>query len=637
MAIVKSGGSGPRITILTWFWAQPNARFAYTASHVNAWAKLVKKFTTIDATIACVTDIPEGIDDWIKIIKPPDDGLVNIKSKTWSEKAGLPQCFRRLAMWRRDAADIFDTDIICWMDLDVNICGNFDHLFEDLTTDVRLLQGTSAKRPYNGGFGIIHCGARPQVYEKITPQGIKKSGEMYVGSDQAWMAYILGWGEERIGRESGVYCMTAENFKKPAGACICFFPGTQKLFADGTSMGTKVAPVARKKELLAFDDKKGYGKLFNPQRLIKKAEEAHPGDFCFIRLDQQGAQRDITKGIVEELNSKGVKTLPTLNEARLYDDKGAQYSVLKKWLPETYYIKDKGEALKIAFKLKYPIISKGIDGASSATVRILKDKHEALKEIHEAFSKKGMRSAYDRRQQGYIYWQSIVPDNDCDYRVIIAGDFAFGLVRRVREGTIFASGSGDNYPITLKNEKERIAVSFAFEIARSINTKWMAFDVVFNGEVPFVLEMSSSWSERVYRECSLFDIDGKDSGFKGNDSFSIAKKVLLEGEVVTPVLRKARDWRGAKVDQKYKLLKNCTLGKRGEMVTLSDRIAGQLKRNGIVTNPHVEVPPVPVPEPEPVFVTKVIEPEPEPAREIEPEVVEAPKRRRRKKSEVENG
>lgn len=528
--------------ILTWMWKQPNARFEYTAAHVNAWAQSIAEHCTRPVTVACVTDHPEGIEDWIEIIKPPHD-FDHVTTPTWRAERGLPQCFRRLAMFAPDAGKVFGTRWMC-MDLDALIVGNLDHLI-DIDTDFAIFRGTSSKRPYNGGLIIMDAGARTQVYTEFTPEKAALSGQMYVGSDQAWISYCLGKGERTIGDKEGVYHYSprfvrvngGSQFVAPRNTCILFYPGNTKIFANGDcwqaqSQDKLIAEACIMKDeiILAYDDPKNWGKAFvkdnQNTRLIKTPDDAEAGDRVFVRLDQQGLQRGKSKMFVKALAKKGVETLPTAKDAEHYDDKGRQLEILKDWMPRTWHIQDKQEALRVAGELPYPIISKSVDGAGSGAVRVLESHDQAKAEVEAAFSRKGMPSVYTRKQKGYVYWQEIVGDNPCDYRVVVTGPYVFGLVRNNKAGTIFASGSGDNYPITLKTSREIAAMRKGIEVAKAIGTEWMAFDFVFDGETPLVLEMSSAWTAQPYFDCKMFDFNLKSTELVGADMFRVAHGIL---------------------------------------------------------------------------------------------------------------
>lgn len=208
------------ITVLTWLWKQPNGRAKFEAEHVNIWAAMVRRHCSLDIEIACVTATPEGIDPSIRIIEPPGD-FEDITLPEWPEFR--PQCLRRMSMFRPDAADVFGAERICCLDLDCVIVNPIDQIV-GAKQDVRFCLGTAAGRPYNGSIMLLTAGARPQVYEKLTEENARAASKAYIGSDQAWLAYVIP-GEKTFGLRDGV--MMSTGFRPKEGA-ICFYPGQEK-------------------------------------------------------------------------------------------------------------------------------------------------------------------------------------------------------------------------------------------------------------------------------------------------------------------------------------------------------------------------------------------------------------------------
>lgn len=212
------------LTLLTWFWKQDRSRVTYRAEHVNTWAAMIRRNITMPHRVACVTDIPEGIDPSIEIIAPPGDFL-DITNPKWAN--GKPQCYRRLSMFRRDAAEIFGERIVC-MDLDCVIGGSLDPLF-DRKDDLVLFKGTSRTRPYNGSMMLIRAGCRPQVFDDFNQAAALESGRKFCGSDQAWLMHKLGPREKVWDERDGVYWYGAPYLKgRQAEPRILFFPGGMK-------------------------------------------------------------------------------------------------------------------------------------------------------------------------------------------------------------------------------------------------------------------------------------------------------------------------------------------------------------------------------------------------------------------------
>lgn len=209
-----------KLTVLTWLWAQPGGRTDFTAMHVNIWAAMIRRHCTLDIRIACVTDMPEGIDRSIRIIKPPGE-FEGLQTSRW--RGGRPSCYRRLSMFRRDAAKIFGQRFVC-MDLDVVVGDNIDAILgrpEDFVICSPSQQG--ARWIYNGSMVLMTAGARPRVYEDFTLEGAEAASQQFVGSDQAWIAHALGRGEATFGPDDGVVRWGQADRGK-----ILFFPGTVK-------------------------------------------------------------------------------------------------------------------------------------------------------------------------------------------------------------------------------------------------------------------------------------------------------------------------------------------------------------------------------------------------------------------------
>lgn len=211
------------LRVIAWLWQQPNGRTKFTAQHVNTWAGMVRRHLAMDHEIACVTNMPRGIDKRIRIITPPGD-FEEIQPH-WGPRK--PNCFRRLSMFRRDAADFFGKRFVC-MDLDCVIGDTLDPLF-DRPEDLVLFKGTQPERPYNGSMMLIRAGCRPQAYERFDQRGANVAGQLYVGSDQAWLAFILGRKEKVWDDRDGVHWWGSPQYKQvKSPPRILFFPGKLK-------------------------------------------------------------------------------------------------------------------------------------------------------------------------------------------------------------------------------------------------------------------------------------------------------------------------------------------------------------------------------------------------------------------------
>lgn len=166
---------------------------------------MVRRHISMPHRIACITDMPAGIDRDIKIIKPPRD-FEDVRIPTWGSH--MPQCLRRIALFRPEAARIFGKRFVS-MDLDCIISDSLDPLF-DRQDDFVMYRGTTRNRPYNGSMVMMTAGARPKVYTDFTAEGAVRAGQQYLGSDQAWISHILGGGEKVWDASDGVHAWESQ-------------------------------------------------------------------------------------------------------------------------------------------------------------------------------------------------------------------------------------------------------------------------------------------------------------------------------------------------------------------------------------------------------------------------------------------
>ena len=211
------------LTVLTWLWRNPQCRTQFKPEFVWTWADMVSRNLAMRHRLACVTsetDLPPNVER----IDPPGE-FEDIRAAWGTRK---PNCYRRLSMFRRDAAKLFGERFVC-MDLDCVIGGPLDPLF-DRPEDLVLFKGTVADRPYNGSMMLIRAGCRPQVYERFDQAGADASGGVFVGSDQAWLAHCLGWGEKTWSEKDGVhwYGPLYKSLARKVKPRLLFFPGKVK-------------------------------------------------------------------------------------------------------------------------------------------------------------------------------------------------------------------------------------------------------------------------------------------------------------------------------------------------------------------------------------------------------------------------
>jgi glutathione synthase/RimK-type ligase-like ATP-grasp enzyme len=251
----------------------------------------------------------------------------------------------------------------------------------------------------------------------------------------------------------------------------------------------------------------------------------------------------IAKSIMLALEHSGFSMFPDFYTAWHFDDKVAQkylLEALKVELVRSYVFVRKEDAIKWCNKVTFPKVFKLRGGAGSSNVKLVRSRKEAKKNINKAFSSgfspyNGWGSFFDTlkkyrnakvsflqltkslyraiippefvkamgKEFGYVYFQDFIPNNNCDYRVIVIGTKAFAIKRGVRAGDFRASGSGFiEYSKELFNDS---LIRQSFSIARELKSQCVALDFVINEKGNHLLvEISFGFAPNGYIKCEGF-------------------------------------------------------------------------------------------------------------------------------------
>jgi len=213
------------LKVICWKWFQEGYRSVFNPTHVHTLESMLRRNLDFDFEFLCITDDP-----------------TDLKCKTmplWDEpKINLPQsrpnCYRRLKLFSSDAAQWIGADAILSIDLDVVIVSNITDLVVNMLQHDFSIWGDTAKNThYNGSFWSLKLGTRPTVWSKFDPKKspILVNQKGIVGSDQGWISYHLGEGENKVTAEkNGVLSyrndIIKQNLKNPPkNTKLIFFHG----------------------------------------------------------------------------------------------------------------------------------------------------------------------------------------------------------------------------------------------------------------------------------------------------------------------------------------------------------------------------------------------------------------------------
>jgi glutathione synthase/RimK-type ligase-like ATP-grasp enzyme len=253
------------------------------------------------------------------------------------------------------------------------------------------------------------------------------------------------------------------------------------------------------------------------------------------------------KQLLFSLELGGKKVFPDFPTGWHYDDKLGQKYLLEAIgapLVPSYVFYSKERAIHWVNENNFPKVFKLRNGAGSWNVKLVKNKSEAIGLVEVAFGK-GFSHQHDpinslketlrlyklgkkrkgqvwgalkrlfyipkverrlNREVNYIYFQEFIPKNDYDIRIIVIGEKAFAIKRMVRENDFRASGSGVIF-YGKENFDDR-TVKLAFETAKKMKSKCAAFDFIYYGGNPLIVEVSYDFVSAVYDRCEgYWDID----------------------------------------------------------------------------------------------------------------------------------
>lgn len=211
-------GGAAVITVVTFLWHEPQGRhnhlFTYSADYVNRLRSMLERHLHQPHELVCVTDMPDGIDPRVRIVAP---------------EPGLPGFFRRLVLFRPDAARWFGERILM-MDLDCVILRDIDPLlagagdFKAWEPRLYHVRGGDYSR-YNMSFVLLRAGARPQVWSRFDPETSPAAIEAMgmTTHDQSWLTHVLGPDEDVWPWDGDVVSVRA--VPDPQRARVVFFNG----------------------------------------------------------------------------------------------------------------------------------------------------------------------------------------------------------------------------------------------------------------------------------------------------------------------------------------------------------------------------------------------------------------------------
>lgn len=197
------------VNVCIFKWETPGYRSQFTPDHVNIFASMLARNTTVPYRLFCITDDATGLDSSIQPVElwpcpVPAYG---------TENGNTPNCFRRLFMFSQDITEALGPRWI-WSDLDCVIVGNIDHVLMD-HNDFRIWRPDGGSSKCNGSLISHRAGTREALWtdfengKVVTTVDEFRAQTGHLGSDQAWIGSRLREDDTFWEEKDGVFAFRA--------------------------------------------------------------------------------------------------------------------------------------------------------------------------------------------------------------------------------------------------------------------------------------------------------------------------------------------------------------------------------------------------------------------------------------------
>ncbi len=231
---------------------------------------------------------------------------------------------------------------------------------------------------------------------------------------------------------------------------------------------------------------------------IRRGREVKTGGLGFIRPHATPAVLHRNKWEDDLYMRDRLTMIQDESQVMLYEDKTEQLKKFHRWMPDTHIAASAAVAHEIAkhWNVRFPMVSKANEGASSVNVRIIRSNDELHAHIDQAFGP-GIPVQYcDSRgttglQKGYVYLQEFIP-HDITYRVNILGS-GRAIFKRYCYPDRPVAQTGNVDAVHELDPLMESLLEYADRFAAFAGTKWCALYVLRHGDEWKLLETSLAW------------------------------------------------------------------------------------------------------------------------------------------------
>ena len=180
-------------------------------------------------------------------------------------------------------------------------------------------------------------------------------------------------------------------------------------------------------------------------------------------------------------------------QVEVYENKTEQWLRWGDHMPETWLYHTIESAM--SYDGGFPVMSKANEGASSVNVRFIKSRDEYEAHVREAFGpgisvSRCTGNSYTK-QIGYLFLQRFIP-HDRTYRVNIIGN-RMAIFERFNYPDKPMAQTGNTNGVKQFTALHDSLIDYAGMIGHNIGSKWVALDILRDGDEWRLIETSLAW------------------------------------------------------------------------------------------------------------------------------------------------
>lgn len=235
--------------------------------------------------------------------------------------------------------------------------------------------------------------------------------------------------------------------------------------------------------------------------LIDSRATPTPASVLFCRPSQRDPSQAVRMACAHL--EAGGKAVQSVMDLKAYENRVFQMAELEDFYPQGDIIRTMDWAEECTHHLGFPIVSKAPFGSSSATVRLLANKDEAMDDARDCLQR-GRQFRNWPTQYGVALWQKFLPGNEYALRVTQITDrlgWVFKVMNRAHDWR--ASGSGLCVPLSAEDMCRgwvRDAVTTHLAVAHRMRSRWLGTDMLYDRTCDFprwrCVDVTLAWTHK---------------------------------------------------------------------------------------------------------------------------------------------